>query len=87
MSDIAEDKKLKKLREALINDSISVHQIANISGLKYHKLNKARKQLIQGLPMPSLDWLQPRRFEWTTEQVAWLTDSDNMLKWGTQSLI
>ena len=37
--------------------------------------------------MPSLDWLEPRSFTWTPEQVAWLTDSDNMLKWGTQSLM
>ena len=70
-----------------MNDSISINQISKITGLNYHRLNYTRKQLIQGLPMPSLDWLEPRSFTWTPEQVAWLTDSDNMLKWGTQSLM
>ena len=37
--------------------------------------------------MPALQSLVPRRFEWTEEQVQYLTERENLLSWGTSSLI
>ena len=37
--------------------------------------------------MPTLTSLTPRRFAWTSEQVSYLTDRENLLSWGTSSLI
>ena len=33
------------------------------------------------------DALRPRRLAWTQEQVTYLTDRENLLKWGTEGLI
>ena len=39
--------------------------------------------------MPGLEpaALRPRDLGWTQEQVTYLTDRDNLLKWGTEGLI
>ena len=50
-------------------------------------MKKYKKRLLQGLPGPDPTALYPRRLTWTQEQVTYLTDRENLLKWGTESLI
>ena len=75
------------LEESLISGKISINRISLITGISIHKLKKYKKRLQQGLPGLAPAALRPRRVAWTQEQVTYLTDPENLLSWGTDSLI
>ena len=75
------------LEESLISDKVSINRISLITGISIWKLKKYKKRLQQGLPGLAPAALRPRRVAWTQEQVTYLTDPENLLSWGTDSLI
>ena len=66
---------------------MSINSIKEITGISHYHLTKLKRQLLKGQEVRPLQSLQPRRFEWTEEQVQWLTAPENLLSWGTSSLI
>ena len=50
-------------------------------------MKKNRNRLLAGLSGLDLESLYPKDFAWTQEQVSYLTDRKNLIKWGTESLI
>ena len=75
------------VEESLISGKVSINSLASITKISHYKLNKAKKRLLQGLSMPELESLYPRRPAWTDEQLAYLLDPSNLLEWSTDSLI
>ena len=75
------------VEESLICGKISINSLAQITKISHYKLNKCKKRLLQGLPMPELESLYPRRHAWTEEQLSYLLDPSNLLEWSTDSLI
>ena len=75
------------VEESLIAGKISINSLASITKISHYKLNKAKKRLLQGLSMPELESLYPRRLAWTDAQLAYLLDPSNLLEWSTDSLI
>ena len=75
------------VEENLISGKVSINQLASITKISHYKLNKCKKRLLQGLSMPELESLYPRRLAWTEEQLSYLLDPSNLLEWSTDSLI
>ena len=75
------------MEESLISGKVSINSLASITKISHYKLNKAKKRLLQGLSMPELESLYPRRHAWTDEQLSYLLDPSNLLEWSTDSLI
>ena len=75
------------LEESLITGKVSLIKLNQITGISIFKLKKYKKRLQQGLPGLAPAALRPRRVAWTQEQVTYLTDPENLLSWGTDSLI
>ena len=75
------------VEESLICGKISINSLSQITKISHYKLNKCKKRLLQGLSMPELESLYPRRPAWTDEQLAYLLDPSNLLEWSTDSLI
>ena len=75
------------VEESLIAGKISINSLASITKISHYKLNKCKKRLLQGLSMPELESLYPRRPAWTEAQLSYLLDPSHLLEWSTDSLI
>ena len=75
------------VEESLICGKISINSLSQITKISHYKLNKCKKRLLQGLSMPELESLYPRKHAWTEEQLSYLLDPSNLLEWSTDSLI
>ena len=71
----------------LISGKVSINCLSRITKISHYKLTKCKKRLLQGLSMPALESLHPRRHAWTNEHLSYLLDPQNLLEWGTESLI
>ena len=55
------------LQQNLISGNMTVNLISKITGISFYKLRKCKARLLQGLDMPSMESLQPKRFAWTED--------------------